>query len=81
VVEKVQGAGPYEVGGVTRKTVPRGFDAAHPRARFLLHEGLHAGLELPAAEATKAGFVERAASHFAATWPVGKWLLDEVVPG
>jgi hypothetical protein len=74
----VKKAGPYEVGGATRKTVPRGFDAAHPRAGLLLHEGLYAGLELPAADATRAGFTDRALAHFAAAWPVGKWLLDEV---
>jgi uncharacterized protein (TIGR02453 family) len=80
-VDKVRAAGRYEVGGATRRTVPRGLDAAHPRAALLLHEGLHAGVELPAAEATKSGFVERAAGHFAATWPVGKWLLEHVTPG
>jgi len=79
-VEKIEAAGSYEIGGATRKTVPRGFEAEHPRGRFLLHEGLHAGLELAAGDAVKAGFVERAAGHFAATWPVGKWLLDEITP-
>jgi uncharacterized protein (TIGR02453 family) len=77
-IAKVKKAGAYEVGGATRKTVPRGYDAAHPRAGLLLHEGLYAGLELPAADATGPGFADRALAHFAATWPIGKWLLDEV---
>jgi len=77
--EKVAAAGPYEIGGATRKTVPRGHDGNHERARFLLHEGLHAGLELPAAEALKPGFGQLALKHFSATWSVGRWLLDEVV--
>ena len=79
-IAKVKKAGPYEVGGATRKSVPRGSDPSHERARLLLHEGLYAGLELPAADAAKPGFADRALAHFAATWPIGKWLLDEVVP-
>jgi uncharacterized protein (TIGR02453 family) len=77
-IEQVRKAGPYEIGGATRKSVPRGYDARHERAGLLLHEGLYAGLELPAAEATKPSFTDRALSHFAATWPIGDWLLAEV---
>jgi uncharacterized protein (TIGR02453 family) len=76
---KVKKSGPYEIGGMTRKTVPRGFDAGHERAHFLLHEGLYAGVDLPADEAVKPGFVELALKHFSATWPLGQWILDEVV--
>jgi uncharacterized protein (TIGR02453 family) len=77
-IDQVRKAGPYEIGRAMRKTVPRGYDADHERATLLLHEGLYAGLELPAAEATKPGFADRALAHFAATWPVGDWLLKEV---
>jgi uncharacterized protein (TIGR02453 family) len=77
-VARIRVAGPYEIGGATRKSVPRGFAADHARAHFLLHEGLYAGLELPAAEATKPGFADRVLAHFSATWPVGEWLLAEV---
>lgn len=72
--------GSYEIGGETRKNVPRGFDPDHPRARLLKFEGLYAGIDLPAADAEAPDFVDRALAHFAATWPVGKWLLDEVGP-
>lgn len=78
-IRKITAAGPYDIGEATRKSVPRGYDATHERARLLLHEGLHAGLELPAAEATRAGFTDVAVTHFSATWPIGQWLLDEVV--
>ncbi len=78
-VAKVERAGPYNVGGASRKTVPRGYDADHERAGYLLHEGLYAGLELPFSAATKPGFTDVAEGHFTATWPIGKWLLDEVV--
>jgi uncharacterized protein (TIGR02453 family) len=77
-IDEVKAAGPYDIGGVSRKTVPRGFDATHERAGFLLHEGLHAGVDLPCGAATKPGFSDVAYGHFAATWPISKWLLDEV---
>jgi uncharacterized protein (TIGR02453 family) len=78
-IAKVKGAGPYSVHGASRKTIPRGFDANHERAGFLLHEGLWTDLE-PAsvAEAKRPEFVKFCADHFAAMWPVGRWLLDEV---
>ncbi len=44
-VAEIRAAGPYEIGGATRKSVPRGFDPAHERAEYLLHEGLFAGFE------------------------------------
>ena len=64
-IDEVKASGPYEIGGATRKTTPRGFDANHERAGLLLHEGLHAGLELPVAEAFKDRFADRALAHFA----------------
>ena len=78
-IHAVKAAGPYEVGGATRKSVPRGFDTSHERAGLLLHEGLYAGLELPAADALADGFADRAFKHFSATWPIGQWLLREIV--
>lgn len=77
-IEKVKAAGPYEIGGATRKSVPRGFDASHERAGLLRHEGLYAGLELPGQEAATEGFADLAFIHFTQTWPIGKWLLDHV---
>jgi uncharacterized protein (TIGR02453 family) len=79
-VGKVKAAGAYEIGGASRKTVPRGYDSAHERAGFLLHEGLYAGLDLPSETATARGFVDAAYAHFAATWPISKWLMEEL-PG
>lgn len=66
---------PYEVGLASRKSVPQGYDAAHPRARFLLYEGLVAVLEdeLPP-EAASAGFVDACVAHFKAVSPINEWL-------
>ncbi|MGH6922683.1 MAG: DUF2461 domain-containing protein [Propylenella sp.] len=78
-VEKVRSAGPYEVGGATRKSVPRGFDPSHPRAEFLLHEGLFASLDTKPGKITETPeFVDYCLGHFAAMWPISRWLLDEV---
>ena len=77
-IDKVKAAGSYEIGGATRKTVLRGFDASHKRARLLLHEGLYAGLEVPGDVAGRPGFGDLALRHFSATWPIGRWLLEEV---
>ena len=76
-IKEVEKAGPYAVGGASRKTVPRGFDAAHPRARFLLYEGLHASLEQPIpSEAHGAGFIEYCLRHFKAMSPVNVWVSE-----
>jgi uncharacterized protein (TIGR02453 family) len=71
--------GGYELGGATRKMVPRGFDSSHPRAGLLLHEGLHATWEakVPASLGT-AGFVDECLVHFRAAAPVAKWLSEHV---
>jgi uncharacterized protein (TIGR02453 family) len=77
-VSAVRKAG-YDVGERTRKQVPRGYDAAHPRAEFLLFEGLHAGIKLPTAAATREDFADTCLTHFRATWPLGRWIMDELV--
>ena len=76
-VAQVEAKG-YEVGGKNRKQLPRGYETDADRAGYLLFEGLHAGTEMPAAAARRASFVDQILGHFAATWPIGKWLVDEV---
>jgi TIGR02453 family protein len=77
-VAAVKAAGPYEIGEKTRKVPPRGFEADPDRAEFLLYEGLTAGTQMPASAAREANFLDVCFKHFAATWPVGKWLLEEI---
>lgn len=78
-VAELRAAGAYDIGGATRKTVPRGFDAAHPRAEYLLHDGLFAAFETEdTAIAETPGFVDFCTGHFKAMWPISKWLLKEV---
>jgi uncharacterized protein (TIGR02453 family) len=75
VLAKIRAHGQYAVGGATRKTVPRGFDAAHPRASLLLHEGLHAELDTKVPPEAKSGaFVEYCAKRFADVAPINRWI-------
>ena len=72
------GAGPYEIGGKTRKLMPRGFSTDPDRAEYLLYEGLYTSVTLPVAAAQRADFVGVCREHYARMWPIAKWLLDEV---
>jgi uncharacterized protein (TIGR02453 family) len=79
-IAKVQAAGDYEIGEKTRKKPPRGFEVDPDRVELLLHEGLTATKTLPASVAYQTGFVDLCATHLAATWPVGAWILAELSP-
>jgi uncharacterized protein (TIGR02453 family) len=75
----IAGLGKLRLGEPTRKTVPRGFDAAHPRAHLLLHEGLHALLEAPLPKSVhRADFVDTCLDAFRQGAPISKWLMTHV---
>jgi uncharacterized protein (TIGR02453 family) len=68
------------LGGATRKSVPRGFDAAHPRSRFLMHDGLFALHEGPLPRSVfSQAFVNECLGHFRRAAPIAKWLMEFVV--
>lgn len=78
-VAAVSAAGPYIIGGASRTAMPRGFKRDHERAGFLLHEGLWASLETRVGTVAQTPeFVDFCLGHFAAMWPISRWLLDEV---
>jgi uncharacterized protein (TIGR02453 family) len=76
-VAAVEKAG-YEVDGKSRKIPPKGFATDADRADYLLYEGLHASTHLPAKAAQKPDFIDTCLRDYAALWPIGKWLLEEV---
>lgn len=76
-VGKVVAAG-YTINEPTRKRVPQGYPADHPRAEFLKRDGLNAGTELPAEAAREPDFADICVAHFKGCWPVGQWLLETV---
>jgi uncharacterized protein (TIGR02453 family) len=77
-IAQVAAAGDYAIGSMERKQVPRGYDKEGPRARFLLWEGLPAMARVEPAEARRGDFADQAFLHFRNTWPIGRWLMDEV---
>ena len=77
-VAKVEGAGPYQVGGEHYKRTPRGYASDHPRARWLRHNGLYAMLSLPdpPEELLGPGLLDWCQEHFARLAPLHQWLLQ-----
>lgn len=60
-----------------RKRVPRGFDADHPRARYLLHDGLHlSGVEPLPSTVTTASFADHVVERLAPYVDLHRWLVD-----
>ena len=80
-IAAVEKKGKYEIGGRTRKLMPRGFEADPDRADYLLYEGLYVSISLPADTAGKPRLAYLCLKHYAAMWPVGQWLLAEVRDG
>jgi uncharacterized protein (TIGR02453 family) len=81
-VDAINAIGPYQVGYPKRKTVPKGFDADHPRAEYLKYESLWGHLQLPAAAALSPDFAQVALAAWRDLAPLAFWLLDEVTsPG
>lgn len=75
----ISGLGDLHLGEADRKTVPRGFDASHPRAPLLLHEGLHAMLETKLPKSVhSADFVDTCLDAFRRCYPVSQWLMANV---
>ncbi len=76
ILDQITAAGPYAIGGETRNNVPRGYDAGHPRAELLKHDGLFASLEQPPPpELAEAGFTDWCLAHYRALAPLHRWLL------
>jgi uncharacterized protein (TIGR02453 family) len=77
-VDAINALGRYQVGYPKRKTVPKGFDANHPRAEYLKYESLWGHLQLPADAAVSPDFADVALTAWRDLAPLSKWLLSEV---
>ena len=74
-------AGPYTIGGIGYKRVPRGVPADHPDAELLRHNGLYIGWEGPIPKAwTTADLPHYCMGHFTAVAPVFHWLMEMTAP-
>jgi len=74
-VERVS-RGPYQIGGRHYKRIPRGYDATHENADFLLYNGLHASIEsdIPEELYTE-DIVDYCFDRFKDMYPIHQWLL------
>lgn len=70
----------YEAGGRHYKRIPAGFDAAHPNAPLLLHNGLYTGWEgkVPA-EFYSEAFIDFSYAKFEPIIPLHRWLMKNLV--
>ena len=79
LVKTVQKLDGLKLGQPTRKKVPRGLPADHPRAQFLLLDGLHCSYEAPLPKAVHtAKFVAQCLDIFARAHPLSVWLAKYV---
>jgi uncharacterized protein (TIGR02453 family) len=77
-IAQVNAKGPYQIGYPSRKSVPKGYDKASPRAEYLLYESLWGHLQLPASAALAPDFADTALKAWADLAPLARWLLAEV---
>ena len=69
----------FDLGGKHYKRVPAGFDAKHPNAPFLLHNGLYGGWEGPIPqEFHSAAIIDFCFEKFKAFAPLHRWLVKNV---
>ncbi len=69
----------YELGEPHYKRTPRGFDPAHPRARFLLYHGIWAGTESRLPDALySARLIDYCLKRYRALAPLHQWLTAMV---
>ncbi|MEW6351881.1 MAG: DUF2461 domain-containing protein [Thermodesulfobacteriota bacterium] len=75
-VGEVTAAGDYQVGGVHYKKTPRGYDANHENAEFLLHDGLYAAFhtQIPK-ELHSKDLLEYCLIRFRDMSPLHEWLV------
>ena len=65
----------YKLEGPARKRVPRGFDADHPRARYLKQDGIYVWVETPL---PSGDFIRHCFAHYRALTPLQEWLMEIV---
>ncbi len=69
-----------ELKGQHYKRYPKGYDATHENADFLLFSGLHAGVEMAIPDVFyTSGLTQLAADHYRDMLPLHKWLRDSVL--
>jgi uncharacterized protein (TIGR02453 family) len=76
IVAAIRELGGWEIGGQHYKRVPAGFDARHPNAALLLHNGLYAGWESPIPEEFYSGrLIDYCLDRYVPLVPLHRWLV------
>jgi uncharacterized protein (TIGR02453 family) len=77
ILKKIADSTDFEIGGRHYKRIPAGYDASHPNADLLLHNGLHAGWEtaLPG-EFFSAKLVDFCMARFRPLAPLHRWCVS-----
>lgn len=76
-IAKIEGG---ELGGRHYKRVPPGFDANHPNADLLLHNGLYAGKRVPIPmEFYSAELINYCFKNFKAVAPLHLWMVENKI--
>jgi uncharacterized protein (TIGR02453 family) len=76
-VEGVNAVEKYTLGGKHYKRVPRGYDANHRNAEFLLYNGLHVGIETAIPDELYSGaLIDYCFDRFRDMAPVHHWLVS-----
>ncbi len=81
IIASVAASGPYQIGGRSRKSPPRGMTADGASAEMLLYESLSAALEWDNSIARDPDFIAFCLGHWQKCWPIGKWTLENVWEG
>jgi uncharacterized protein (TIGR02453 family) len=76
-IQTVNTAGPYQIGGLHYKRVPRGYDLQGERADLLRHNGLFASLErsIPQAFYSRE-LLDYCYEHYLKMVPLHRWLVE-----
>ncbi|RQV96743.1 DUF2461 domain-containing protein [bacterium] len=76
-IEQVKRHSDYKIGGEHYKKTPRGYEADHPNAKLLLHNGIYAYLETShPKELHSAEFVDFCFEHFKNMAPIHQWIRE-----
>lgn len=76
-IQSVSQPGIYSFGGQHYKRVPQGYDPSHPRAEFLLYNGLTAGQETPIPEALYSPeIIDICYQRYREMSPIHTWLRE-----
>jgi len=76
IIAGLTASGELTIGGAHYKRIPAGFDAGHPNAALLLHNGLYASWEGPLPEEFYSErLVDFCFARFAAMAPLHRWLV------